>query len=77
MVVEYLEAFFGNNGIPLCNGEVFFDHFLNQLGECYFWLPTEFSSGLGGVAEQGFYLGRAEVAGIDAHDNITWLRAVF
>ena len=64
-MVEYLEAFFGDNLVTLRNGKIFRNHFLDKFGKAYFGFPTEFFPGLGGVTQQGFHFSRAEVTGIN------------
>ena len=45
------------------------NHLLHQFIERSFWHPAQFFLGFGGVAEQGFDFGGAEVAGVCADDG--------
>ncbi len=55
----------------VCGGfETFAHHFGNQFAEGDLRRPAEFGLGLGRVTEQGFDLGRTEVARVDGDNDL-------
>ena len=66
VVIHRFVAVFLDQLITLGGFEVFAHHFGDQFVEGDLRGPAEFGLGLGGVAEQGFDFGGAEVAGATA-----------
>jgi hypothetical protein len=68
MVIWCLEAVVRDQRIALRFGEVGGHHLGHKIVEGNFGYPAQFRSGFGGVAQEGFDFGRAEVFWVDAHD---------
>ena len=66
-------AVLGDEGIAFGGLQVFGGHFFDQGAEVCPGRPAEFYASLGGVAQQGFHLSRAEVTGVDGYDRFSML----
>ena len=70
MTIQDRIAVFLDQFIPLGGLQIFSHHFCYQFIEGDFGYPAELLFGLGGVAEQGFDFGGAEVARVDGNDAL-------
>lgn len=75
VVVEGIKALVATKVIFLRFGQVGLHHLIYHLRKGDVRFPAQLLFGPGRVAEQGFYLGRPEIAGIDPDNDITGLRA--
>ena len=66
-------AVLGDEGVAFGGLQVFGGHFFDQGAEVCPGRPAEFVTGLAGIAQQGFYLGRPEVTGVDSYDRLSML----
>ncbi|AHE99987.1 hypothetical protein THITH_05650 [Thioalkalivibrio paradoxus ARh 1] len=69
MVIHHGVAAIAHQIVALGDGEVFADHFRDEFVEAEPGRPAEFFARLGGVTEEGFDFGGAEVAGVYGDDD--------